>query len=162
MAGKGNGLPCIAGLQSSLQLQCETRGDTLLEYSGAHLHNHNSILRHTHTFFVSHAHLHPQAAAKHFIFPLTPSDTACTAPAEMLQHSPHHQKKQQLWVCRWPGSTYPSWPPTPAEMSNEALAWVCARGGIWLSEQHLSNRTGRSMHGPHAVCGLLLRPCCHA
>ena len=58
--------------------------------------------------------------------------------------------------------TWKHLPPVLGKMSDQALAWVWARGGVWLSGQCLSNSRGRSMRGSHAVCRLPLRPRCHA
>lgn len=84
-----------------------------------------------------------------------------TEPAELFQHLPHHwEMHRQHFADDMEAST--SWPPTLGEVADEVPAWMCARGGIWLCGQCLSGRTGKSVHGPHGACPLLLRPHCYA
>lgn len=84
-----------------------------------------------------------------------------TEPAETLQHLPNHwEMHQQHFADDVEAST--SWPPALGEAADEALAWPCARGGVWLCGQCLRDRTGKSVHEPYAACTLLLRPHCHA
>lgn len=108
---------------------------------------------------LTHTYSHKQQP-KYFIFSLLH-----TQPAQrLLSCSSVHPTTRKSSNSRFAGDLEAptSCPPTLGEVLDQALAWQCARGGLWLSGQHLSNRIGRSMRGPHAVCRLLLRPHCHA
>lgn len=91
-------------------------------------------MTHTHLHYKHHLNTAPSPSLRY----------SPTEPAEMLQHFADAVE------------AFTSCPPILGEVAHEALAWVCE---VWLCGQCL--RIGRSVHGPHAACTLLLRPHCH-